>query len=231
MHIRSACLLALVLTGCASVRTQLTDSVATLDELRAQNKGIVLIDTDASLHCMEMNAQVGHPDADGHYVQGDWINLKSIYYLNGEPSQHIFPAGDYALVHIVCSQGNKTSDFVARPFKQGNLLNGELTVYDRPIVTFSVRPGEIVDVGNLELPSSGGGLFDLRSSFAPYVTPISASKLQAFASHKPALYAHLVHRPMTTPSDPKDRWPCQEQVRRDRSAARSVEGLGCRQPR
>jgi hypothetical protein len=176
--------------------TRVVDSDSTLDELRAQNKGMILFDTP--LHCSELNAVVGHPDAEGHYVAGETIDLVSIYYLNGEPSQVVLPAGDYGLVLISCPWGRTTQNFSAREIKRGIPLLGGHSVYEQPIVKFSVEPGEIVDIGSLNLPNSSG-FFGFGRSFGAYVRPISEAKLQAFASHKPNLYAHLIHRPMTRP--------------------------------
>lgn len=197
MHIRTACLLALVVGGCAA-RLHLDDNASQLEELRAQNKGIILFET--SLHCGELDAKVGRPDADGHYVAGESITLVSIYYLHGEPSQVVLPAGNYNLVQLSCDQGRGTQTYLAREFKHGSLLSGHPTVYDQPIVKFTVGPGEIVDVGRLYLPTLNGGFFGFgQSTFQPSVGPITESKLQAFANHKPTLYAHLIHRAMTTP--------------------------------
>ena len=197
MYVRSACLLALAVAGCAANPTRVADSKSILDELRGQNKGIVLIDTP--LRCAEMNAIVAHPDADGHYVTGETIAIVSILYLNGEPNQLVLPAGDYGLVDITCSFANATRRFVARPTRSGGLLSGEPAVYDQPIAKFSVRPGEIADIGSLQLQTSGSGFLGLQSNFLASVVPISESKLQAFADHKPALYSQLVRRPMVTP--------------------------------
>jgi hypothetical protein len=192
------CLLALNVGGCAGYNpTRIDDGASVLDDLRGQNKGIVLVDT--SLQCAEMSAIAAHPDAEGHYVSGELITIVSVFYLNGEPNQLVLPAGDYGLVHIRCQFGNVTRRLEARPIKQGNILSGERAIYDQPIAKFSVRPGEIADIGSLQLPMSNSGLPGGQINFRAFVVPISESKLQAFAAHKPNLYAHLVRRPMTTP--------------------------------
>jgi hypothetical protein len=196
MRIPTAGLLALVVAGCAGYNpTRIDDSASVLDELRGENKGIVLIDT--SLHCGELNARVAHPDADGRYASGELITIVSVFYLNGEPNQLVLPAGDYGLVDLACSQGNMNRHFIARPSKRGS--GGDPAVYDQPIATFNVRRGEIVDVGSLQLPTSSSGFLGLQSNFRAFVMPISESKLRAFAEHKPTLYSQLVRRPMTIP--------------------------------
>jgi hypothetical protein len=92
-----------------------------------------------------------------------------------------------------------TRRFIMPATKRGSLLGGDPAVFDQPIAKFSVRPGEIVDVGSLQLPTTSSGFLGLQSNFRAFVVPISESKLQAFAAHKPTLYAQLVRRPMTTP--------------------------------
>ncbi len=197
MRISTACLLALTLVGCAGYNpTRVDDGAAVLDELRGQNKGVVLIDT--SLHCGQLDARVAHPGADGRYLSGETITIVSVFYLHGEPNELILPAGDYGLVELICSQGSVTRHFTTPPSKRGSLLGGAPAEYDQPIAKFSVRPGEIVDVGSLQLPTTSSGFLGLQSNFRAFVVPISESKLQAFAAHKPTLYAQIVRRPMTT---------------------------------
>lgn len=204
MSFKIARLLALapVIAACATNTTRIRDGTdeSILDALRAENKGIVLIHT--TLHdqlCNQVIAGVAHPDASGRYVAAEDIALKRILNRRGMPSEVTLPAGDYGLIRLECNSSIQPSNFVTRPAESGNMFTGEGAVYDQPIAKFSVQAGEFVDVGSLQLPSRITGVFLPTGEFKAYVVPNADNAVQTLAAAKPALYAHLVHRLMTTP--------------------------------
>ena len=205
MPARTACVLplALVFAGCATNLTGVTDGESALANLRAENKGLVLIDTDLHDRCGRVLARVAHPDADGHYVRAEEIALKRILNRPGMPTEVQLPAGDYGIVELDCESGPDHRVFMARATKQGNILTGEGTVYDRPIATFSVRAGEFVDIGSLRLPSwSTGKFFGPQAEFKAYALPIDDIIVAQLALAKPAIYSQRVQRLMTTADAP-----------------------------
>ena len=194
--------LAPVIAACATNATRINDGAgeSVLDALRAEDKGVVLIHTTLHDHvCSKVIARVAHPDASGRYVAAEEIALKRILNRRGAPAEVTLPAGDYGLVRLECNGGIQNSSFVTRAAESGNILTGEGAVYDQPIAKFSVQAGEFVDVGSLQLPSRTTGVFFPTGEFKAYVVPNADSAVQTLAAAKPALYAHLVHRLMTTP--------------------------------
>jgi len=130
--------------------------------------------------------------------QRETITIVSVLYMNGEPNQLVLPAGDYGLVDLVCSQGNMVRHFTALEAQRGSLLGGA------PRCTISRSQSSASGPGNCRrrqpaLPTTSSGFLGLQSNFRSFVAPISESKLQAFAAHKPTLYSQIVRRPMTTP--------------------------------
>jgi hypothetical protein len=203
MFFRFACLLALapVIAGCATNPTRVADGDSVLAKLGAENKGIILIHT--ALHdsgCANVEAKVAHPDADGRYVAGgERISLKRILNLPKQPSEVVLPAGDYGIVSLECSTGNIHRNFFARATKSGNILTGEGAMFEQPVAKFSLRAGEFVNVGSLQLSTRRTGkIFGPQSEFSTYVIPIDGDVLQKLAAAKPLLYSQLVQRLMTT---------------------------------
>jgi hypothetical protein len=199
---------AAALAACATNPTRVLDGDSVLAKLQADGKGIVLIHT--GLHdylCNQITADVAHPDSEGRFIKAEQINLKLILNRRGDPSEVVLPAGDYAIVGLFCTSGLGNRTYLARPIKGGNILTGEGAVYERPIARFSVRAGEFVDVGSLQLPSWNSGFLGLQSNFTAFVVPLAESKIQTLAAAKPALYSQRVQRLMTVPGQPQQPSP------------------------
>jgi len=208
MLFRLVCLLALTpaLGGClATVSAPVSNDTSELAQLRAENKGMILIHTSlADGHCFEVLAKIVQPDTTGRYVDGKEVYLRRppIKGPNG-PSEIVLPAGDYGVVELVCSNlvtKRKREYYHARVTTDGNLITGEGTVYQQPIAKFSVLPGEFVDIGSINVstvraPDASGN----NGEFAVTIAPIEDDWLHSLAAAKPKIYALRVQRLMTTP--------------------------------
>jgi hypothetical protein len=188
--LRVAMLLPLVAAMAGCVTT--TAAVRQIDEtertkLHAENKSVVLLHT--SLHdafCSGgISLRLAHPDASGRYVQIAPINLDG---TSGPkvPSQVALPAGDYGIVGLTCiaSSGSRFNAKVERP---GSPFTGTGAVYARPIATFKVGVGEVVDIGSLRLSvRPTGGPFSPRG-FVAVVAPMPEERLSNLAAANPKL--------------------------------------------
>lgn len=215
MFARVAGALAITFTvaGCATNLTGLDDGESVLAELRAQNKGIILIDSDLNGYCPRVLARVAHPDASGHYVQGEEIALKRLLNVPG-PTEVQLPAGDYGIVELTCERRPNPQVFRAHATQRGNILTGDGAIFDRPIATFTVRAGEFIDVGSLHFQSwSTGKLFGPQAEFKAYATPIDEAFITKRALAKPAVYAHRVQQLMITADKPPGPDPFAKQAK------------------
>ncbi len=200
---RLACLstIAAVLSGClATVSPPIGDNESELAQLRAENKGMILIRSsldDGS--CLIAVAQISQPDAAGRYTDGKDIYLgrPPIKTAVG-PSEIVLAAGDYGIVQLRCWNPPKNQIYGARAATNGSILTGEETTY-QPIAKFTVRAGEFVEVGSINLEFTRGPVpYGRNGEFATTVTPIEESWLRPLASAKPKIYALRVQHLMTT---------------------------------
>jgi hypothetical protein len=205
MFRRLACLLALApaLGGCLlTVSPPIGDNESELAQLRAENKGMILIHTSlADGRCLQVLAKITQPDAAGRYLDGKEIYLRKPP-IKG-PSEIVLPAGDYGIVQLNCynfSNGSQYKYYNARVASPGNIVTGEGTIYEQPIAKFSVQPGEFVDVGSLNVETLRvGNPYGQQGEFAVSVTPIEENWIRSLASAKPKIHALRVQRLMTIP--------------------------------
>lgn len=200
----------LLAAGCAMNPTWVEDSV-TIDQLRASNKGVVILLISIE-RCNYITAQFAQPDGNGQWVTTDKgsVNLKLLGgNLPDEPSQITLDAGEYGFVHLTCDAGTSKHHFRTKPVERGNILSGSGFVYERPFASFSVGPGEVIDIGMLEfLTRQEGPFLQARDVFRTVVKPIPESSLRKLAARKPNIYAARVVRlakvppPAPSPSAP-----------------------------
>jgi len=202
MLFRFSCLLAFALGGCAATYTSpIGNDEAELAQLRANNKGMILIHTSlADGSCVQVLAQIIQPDASGRFGDGKAIFLrhKPVEGPSG-PVEIVLPAGEYGIVEIACTQFalKDRRTYRARVETQGNVL--QTTIYQQPIAKFTVTPGEFIDVGSINVirvrePEAGKG-----GEFAATVTPIEQRWMPPLVKAKPNIYALRIQRLMTTP--------------------------------
>jgi hypothetical protein len=184
----------MALPGCATNATFVAPNTQ-VENLAQENKGIVLVHT--SLHeenCAIVRARLAKPDSSGRYVSTELINLKLATNGPTELSQIVLTAGDYGFVTLQCQQPRANRSYNSQPVQLGNIMDGSGHTYKRPIVTFSVQAGEVVDIGSLRLPVQ-----DQRSVFSAVVTPTPVLSLQNLAASHPNLHGARVARLMKVP--------------------------------
>jgi hypothetical protein len=162
--------------------------------LAAESKGIVLIHT--SLHedrCQTITGRVARRDAAGYYSSTESIALKSMLNIEQLPGQIVLPAGDYGIVSLYCQIPYNNKNYTTR----ASHIDGR-SVYEKPLATFTVKAGEVVDVGSLRIGSPGpipGRVVSTRL-FRTSVTPIPEAWLSNLAAKDSKIYGARVVRPM-----------------------------------
>lgn len=191
-----ATFLLLLLSGCATNLTAVDDPDLNLQQLRASNKGIVLLHTSLHLEaCMSIKGGIARPNGSGRWVYTEQMNLKFLNNFKDMPSQIVLDAGEYAIVDLLCEFYRSNRYYGAKAAEPGNILTGVQAIFDRPIVTFSVGAGEVVDIGTIELPTRTEGPFLLaRNVFNAVVKPLPEPYLKKLAEMKPNIYAARIVR-------------------------------------
>jgi hypothetical protein len=179
------------LGGCMTAIASRADAEAPIAKLQAESKSIVLLHT--SLHderCDTISARLAKPNGAGRYVWDESVVLKGLMdFAEKTPSQIVLPAGEYGIVQLRCGLPRRNRIFNARVAVRGSILDNSGTTFERPIATFKVGVGEVVDIGSLRLPTG-------RAGFIPVVTPIPEPWLNNLAISRPDLYKNRVVRPM-----------------------------------
>jgi hypothetical protein len=132
---------------------------------------------------------------------GSGCSAQGGFDLERLPSQAIVPAGEHGVVQFRCSRYKYNGLYNAKLLQPGR--DGSRPIYERPIVTFKVGPGEVVDIGSVILPSKttleGGFMGNLRNEFIAAVQPMPEPLLQNLAQSYPNLFKARVVRPMMVP--------------------------------
>jgi hypothetical protein len=190
---------AVALAGCVTTSARDIDDDARA-KLQAENKSVVLLHT--SLHdarCHAIEALLAQRDASGRWVQHQRADLRGLYDPQ-VPSVIKLAAGEYGIVQLMCMVGNRRNFFNARVAQRGSILDGSGAIWERPIATFKVGSGEVVDIGSLRLPTrpgaSSGFLRREPDSFIGVVTPIPEAWLNNLAIANPKLTKDRIVRPM-----------------------------------
>jgi hypothetical protein len=178
--------------GCVTFDAR-TGSDLPAQTLTAENKGIVIIHT--SLHedrWQVITGTVARRDAAGYYSATEGIALKAMLNLEQLPGQVVLPAGDYAIVSLRCQQPYNNKSYSTRASQKDGRSG-----YEKPLATFKVNAGEVVDVGSLRIAGAGRtpGFFS-TALFRTSVTPIPESWLGNLAAKDPRIYSARVVRPM-----------------------------------
>jgi hypothetical protein len=111
----------------------------------------------------------------------------------GMTGQAKLPAGQYAVVeaysmkyNLIIGTGNTYRFRASEPKLEGIMLD---PVYDKAIALFTLKPGEVVDVGSLRVRGN-------EKNFSAQVGPLPPDALKKLAEKEPALYKARVVRPM-----------------------------------
>jgi hypothetical protein len=173
-------------------------------KLQAENKSIVIVHT--SLHdqqglarCDTITAALAQRDEAGQFMVSQRVTLKAPFDLKQIPSRVELPAGNYGIVSLNCQGYRRNSTYNAKLLQPGSPREGREAIFEKPFAEFQVRPGEVVDIGSLRLPSreTQRPMFGPRQAvFVPVVTTIPDLWLKNLAEDDPKLYEARVQRPM-----------------------------------
>jgi hypothetical protein len=187
--------LAAALAGCVTTNARHIDG-AKAEQVFAENKSIVLLHTSLhDLNCHVIEARLAQPDGSGRWVHGPRVYLRTMY----DPQLPItLPPGEYGIVELKCKRGNREL-FFNRPYaKHGSIIDGGGTLWDRPIASFTVGSGEVVDVGSLRVARPPSSSFLRTEPAVGAVAPTPQAWLNMLAIKNPGLIERRIIRPMAT---------------------------------
>jgi len=185
-----AALTSLALGGCMGSFSgaDVTDTT----KLAEAGSGVLLVHT--SLHdegCSEVTASLAKPVMSGRSIDiGRPMTLKSRSDTTRTPGRAVLPAGEYGIVRFTCETSAGTHTYAARVVERGSEIDGSGTVYEAPLVTFAIGPGEVVDAGSVRLAATP----DNQVSVA--VAPMPEAALQDLATRYASFTGARVVRPM-----------------------------------
>jgi hypothetical protein len=186
------------------VATTVRSSAQTqISSLRAEGKGIALIVTAVPIRgCIFMHAQLSHATNGGRHIADNEIYLanfvdRGIFKEDRQPTILRLPPGRYGIVRLSCSQANRFYLFAAKMAETRNILTGTGNIYERPIIEFTVRLGEVANVGMLQIHSTS------RKTFSASVGRIPEIFMQGLAERSPEYSKAKISRPMTRPAGAK----------------------------
>ena len=198
-------LLVTFLSGCASATAIPKIDDGEVAKLKNDNNAIVLLHPTLSGSTpAQVMITLARPNTRGQYeVVRSWL-LKLPQDSAQLPGQITLPAGHYGIVELkaldeinYAARKGRRREYIARNMTlEGPLLT---KVYERPIATFTVEAGEVVDIGNIQVIDgpTQQGLFDQKGSFAVKVGPMPEALLKNLADRSPALAKARVMRTMT----------------------------------
>lgn len=190
--------LAAGLGGClgAGAPAALTDARS----LAETGSGVLLVHT--SLHeegCREVTASLAKPVMSGRSIDiGRTVTLKRAQDPATRPGAAVLPAGEYGIVRFTCEGRDGPQVYAARQVEAGSFMDGSGTIYEAPLVTFRVGPGEIVEGGSVRLASTGAP----NGRIAVSIAPMPEGWLQTVPSTYASLAGARVARPLAVPGSP-----------------------------
>ena len=192
--------LAAGLAGCVTASPRVEEGE--LAKLQAEGSGIVLIHTSLNdFDPAHVAVTLARPDGPGRYaVWRQGVPIKFTLDSTKIPGQLRLPAGEYGIVELFSVDRRESRRFKARDVKlEGALLN---KVYERPLATFKIGPGEVVDIGSLRVAETRREttLSGRTGGFAVKVTDMPEPLLRNLAEHNPHLFKARVVRPMVVPA-------------------------------
>jgi hypothetical protein len=123
--------------------------------------------------------------------------------VKDEPSLLMLPAGRYAIVALHCQIGAHHNSYNSPIAKRTNVFTSDGNIVEKPIATFSVGSGEVVDIGYLEMlngPTKSGNFFTPRQkTFQTVARRMPAEYLRYLAQNKPEIYKARIVRTMSVP--------------------------------
>ena len=189
----------LLLPVMAALGGCVTTGVGTEPGREAELSTVLLHTSLQDAGCYGISMTLTQKDASGRWVPGKVLALKILYENTQTPSQITLPPGEYGIANLHCAA--KKRSFAARIAERPTFWDrSKPVVYEKPIATFKVLPGEVVDIGSLRLPGGVASDGDGRRKqvFIGVVTPTPEAVLRALEEKAPELYRRRVTRPMTS---------------------------------
>lgn len=196
--------LSAVLQGCSSSAIPKTGE-SQVAKLKNDNSGIVLLHTEFTGNSRgQVMVTLAKPNARGRYEVTRGHLIKSSSDSAQLPGQITLAAGQYGIVEL--SIADELDGVIrthrSRSYKARNMtLEGPLLmkVYERPMATFTINAGEVVDIGSIQVFEGPvqQSIFGQKGSFAIKVAPTPEAVLKNLAERSPALANARVVRTMT----------------------------------
>jgi hypothetical protein len=169
-------------------------------EFAASGQGIVVVDASRMTNsCHNLVLQIGTRSSAGE----NWTAVKAIdgkerglFHNEGgdKATELTLPAGEYGLLSMSCMVANRRIIMLpkADSFMRNFLLGFSAgRVVQRPLATFSVNAGEVVDIGSISARETS------ITSFVPIFGPMTIEVRASFEAANPKLASVMVTRLMS----------------------------------
>ncbi|GGH31270.1 hypothetical protein GCM10007036_42370 [Alsobacter metallidurans] len=169
------------------------DDKITASQLMATDKGVVVFyaafaDQECSIIDLKLAKQ--EPDSKG-WVLNHGLHHEQRVFTKDTAGVNPLPAGEWGIVEFECSGYRQKTRLTAKQLSWAF----RHVVYERPIATFSVQPGEVVNIGMLKAIRAGGvGISQ--------VAEIPDGVLREFRERFPTLNERMTTRLMSKPELP-----------------------------
>lgn len=198
--LRTTLLVALAAAGLGGcVGTLSPTATADPTSLAQSGSGVLLVHT--SLHeegCRDVTASLAKPVMSGRSIDiGRTVALKGGSDPASRPGAAVLPAGEYGIVRFTCDGPDGTRVFAAKQVEAGSFMDGSGAVYEAPLVSFRVGPGEIVEGGSVRLAATG-----VSGRVSVAIAPMPEGWLQSVPSRYASFAGARVARPLALPGSP-----------------------------
>jgi hypothetical protein len=193
-----------LLSGCASRTLEIST-----EHLAAAQKGVVVAFSDAPTVCAHPpNLVLGRFDPESN----GWVPAGIVYHASIDRANaddpliaKELPAGEYGIAQMGCARlglGGLEGSGVMFGERWAPRSRGGRSVIVRPLAIFTVRGGEVVNIGAIVASESSPETFSHPGTFAHKIGPIPPESLAQFAATMPTLAGRMVTRLMTIPAAP-----------------------------
>lgn len=182
-------LLAIALGGCA-VTTSVSDEVATQSLAKSKSGIAIMTMSMPGASCQTGSVLLGSKTADGDYERAAAVMFGKTRVDPHDIAQTELAAGTYHVLQVAC--GARHGRVVRQTVlgrQAGFALFGIGARWKRSWASFTIQPGEIVNLGHLIVSEDVLGL-DIA------VADLPPPALETFAREKPQLAGRMINRPM-----------------------------------
>lgn len=213
LSFRVLAIAAVGLSGCA--QTSKVEGDVSTATLAQQHKGVALMRIgSASTGCRNVAVLLGTRDGD-HYRRGEVIKVANVRSVS-EPAvaEVALSPGEHHVLGYACQSERDTKTVMDKADGQN---------YRTSYAHFTVKPGEVVNVGYFQFGAShvGRSAFGRPLKLDVSVTDWPLRELEQFKASRSALYAQMTTRLMIV-GDGRPKTPGEDECRRMKSLA--VEG-------